>query len=263
MAYHEDLQEPAGDLYPSPPHLSIGVFCGDSGDAASMARVCAALLRAGGGFTGDVMAAPKGVPFFMTNDIGGDALRMRVEGLFDGERMVEQRDIDILKAGFRMKAIGLIVAGFDYGEHGRHPVSLTMGAADLGLPADVRRKHERRKAKKISAFALRLMRSICEDVDPLYGSIGIEASLPDPSRVASGDFTVDDVYISKRLLRSASADPQVVRSKSLADHLTEWNTGFYLSAFSEFGREVGVNEHVTPDSLHALLRYLVRKSFGF
>ncbi|MQY08096.1 hypothetical protein [Actinomadura macrotermitis] len=222
-------------LYPEPPHLELAFFHEGVPEERLLADVCRRLAAAGAVATGRLQVAPQGLRFGRPTDIGaeGDEIHVPAEQVWsrlDGEVPGHR----VMRAGFELRPLGLVVATYNRGAAGRHPVALLTNADAIEFPESEWSSRQRKKAKRFSAAVVPLMKDICEAVGPLYASLGVEATLLGPERLAASDSGPGDVFVADRLL---AYDPRLADKLAQCfsgGHVDAWATGTYHSSWAPF-----------------------------
>jgi hypothetical protein len=249
-----------------PPHLSISVVGDGADDDAVFRMVCSAVLSSGEDLHGRLELC---VPDPGEED--GNPPR-RIVDLPGGSRTASPKSNDgifahgtAVRASIEHPTLGRGVVSFDKTESDSRPVTLSVASQELGLPAEVRQESEQRSAQEIAGEAFRLTRTICEQSLPLYATVGIEASLPGPLRFRTGDFRVDSLYFSDRLLRMANSDRAALREAFGRSSVIDWDEGVYVSCWDEltppFVHERVVLTPVTPRDLRRIATSIAERAF--
>lgn len=240
-------------LYPDPPHLSVSIYPDRVAEEVAFSAVCRALERRGATPTDRVDTAPSDAAFTSVSDLAEVIEHRRVDAARFAA-LVHAEDADagaaegapgehrVIRAGYTVKPVGLAVVGYDRSVPGvPHPISVLADAGPLGLPDDAWSGRERRAAAKVGTWARDLLRAVCAEVDPLYGALAIEDSLPVPAELAAYGDRLTTVYVSARLLRSRPKLEGRLRDCYADGDVVDWEKGVFLSGwapFNEAGRSV-------------------------
>lgn len=243
-------------LYPEPPHISAGFYFDATDQVTAFNAVCQHLITSMAAPSGymEVVRSAKFPRFTMISDLA-DQLELLKFNSGESKTLeqtthwppIEDTEIHILRAGFKTPQAGLAVVEFGLIPQGLgmdvpHPIAVTTSCALLSTPAS-NDKHELAQAKKTSRFVMEVFRSVCEELDPLYGSVVVEASLPVPAELTSAKNSRigTELFISFRL---AETDPLLepdligIFDGGFFEH---WRTGIFFSgwnALNPMGRAV-------------------------
>jgi hypothetical protein len=258
-------------LYPDPPHVSAAFYLDHAIPAEAFLGVGERVIAAGGIPTGSVkfVRAVTFPRFAMLSDLASQVESVqldlgRKQKAEAWRRWLQTQDptVHVLRAGFEVPRAGPVVVAFERipdesAADTLHPVAVTMSGSLVSMPDHVTLSvRERRQAMAVVTFLMTVFRSVCESLDPLYGMIGVEASLPTPRELVTGHARVGtELFYSDRL---AADDPSLERDLAsiFADGYSErWATGRFLSGWAIFnpdGRTVGAPLQVGSNAARRL-----------
>lgn len=226
-------------LYPDPPQLSVSVYADQVAGRAAYAAVCGVLEERGASPTGRVDTAPAGAGFDAVSDLAEVIDHLEVGGhrfaalVRAGEAAPAGQAVAV-RAGYTVKPVGLAVVTYERrAATDAHPVAVLAGSGALGLPDEARSGRERREADKIGRWARETLRAVCAAVDPLYGALAVEDTLPTPHTLASRN-RLTNVYVSDRLLATSDRLERRLRECYEGGDAARWEKGIYLSGWAPF-----------------------------
>jgi hypothetical protein len=237
-------------LYPDPPHVSVSVYADRMAERAAFGAVCRAVEERGGAPNGLVDTAPRGASFEAVSDLAEVIDHLRVDPArfaalvhgTAGEGADGDGEVDVVRAGYTAAPVGTAVVTYDpAGAAEAHPVTVLADSGTLGMPDDSWSGRDRRAAARVGRWARDLLRASCAAIDPLYGALAIEESLPAPSLLATYGDRLTTVYVSGRLLTASPRMAERLRECYAGGDVVEWENGVFLSGwapFNEAGRTV-------------------------
>jgi hypothetical protein len=153
--------------------------------------------------------------------------------------------VHVLRAGFDAPQAGFVAVEFEsipeeLGVYVSHPIAATISGELLSMPAHVSLNRQRRaQVAKAARFLLTVFRSVCESLNPLYGSISVEASLPTPPELSMPNKARlgTELFVSSRL---GVTDPRLEQDLAtiFAGGFSErWTTGMFFSGWATLNPE--------------------------
>ncbi|MEU8365110.1 hypothetical protein AB0C27_54765 [Nonomuraea sp. NPDC048882] len=253
---------PSSPLSPEPPHLSFGLYS-EHGERLLLSQVCAAIGSGAGGLTGVIGVAPRDSQFELVSDLGADYYETEFP-LPHAAAVVSDADPELraVRVGLRHELVGAMVAGYDWSDSGAdHAVSVLAEAGPLGVPDEIWTGAERRRARKRAERFVALMRHVCDEVDPLYGAVGVEMSMPTPRLLARSRNGLGDLYVSDRLMSRSPALRDGLSGCFAKAQVDTWGNGTYFSSWGPFNG-AGVSaphaEEISREAVRLLGRALAR-----
>jgi hypothetical protein len=238
-------------FYPAPPHISAAFYFDHLTQATAFAEVCDQVMAVGATPTGAYELIRTAVlpHFAMISDLGSRLESAQISlpkkrAREEWNRWINSQELTshILRAAFKAPQIGIVIVAFEPTSEVDnvrvvHPIAVTTSGALLSMPEHISQSHrERSKAARVARYLLSVFRSVCESLDPLYGAIAVEASLPTPAELGGGARLGTELYVSNRL---GIADPTLVADLStiFANGFTErWKSGMYFSGWAAFNQ---------------------------
>ncbi|MCP2256724.1 hypothetical protein LX15_000407 [Streptoalloteichus tenebrarius] len=221
---------------PEAPHLSIAVYPSSEEDQA-LRGVYEVLHKANRMTDTCLVLAPEGARFEAISDLA-DSIRVvdldedpAASGIFelDGPRVVRVRLLD--------EEHGVVVLGYERaGRDESHPVSLVLSADALGVPSYLWTDEEGRRARSLGRWARRTLRLVCDSLDPLYGHLAVEETLPPPSEFRKGvEHVRGEFYVSQRLVGGRSEFVDSLVKDYGASLVSTWGRGYFICGWPPFG----------------------------
>ncbi|GAB3476063.1 hypothetical protein [Nocardiopsis coralliicola] len=245
-----------GALYPDPPHLDVAAYP-DGDEAACFAHLCRVADALGLVPNGTVLTAPWELPFAMVSDLSGRTGTLELSGsgltrMLDGAESARP-----VRAGFAAQRTGTAVVEYRPAPPGgKHPISLALAAGPLGMPPECWDRRDRTAARSLASLATSALRTATEQAPYSYGGISVEASLPAPSELASGEAQLPtSVYLSQRVLGLAP-DLAGAAEAEYGCAAATWPNGAFFSAWDVFnpaGSATGQSTDRTSTALGRLL----------
>ncbi|WP_143174105.1 hypothetical protein [Streptoalloteichus hindustanus] len=135
------------------------------------------------------------------------------------------------------KTLGVVVAELSRAEPGEiHPVSVALSADVLGFPEFLWEREGGYRAFLLGEWARKTLQSICDRLDPLYGHLGVEETLPSPSGFREVcDRVRGEFYLSKRLVGVRKDFLDALTLDYGSGLVSTWHKGFFICSWPPFG----------------------------
>ena len=240
-------------FYPEPPHISAAFFFEGSKDANPFMAVCEHVVASGATAMGafDVIRADAFPHFAMVSDLAARLEPVQLDlgkenALEEWKRWLHAQEptVYVVRGLFNTPHVGPVVVAFEpileeVNADIPHPISVTTSGQLLAMPDNVPLSHrDRQQAFAVAQFLKRVFRSVCESLDPLYGSINVEANLPTPMELTAGDARVGTELCVSDRLTAADAELGDDLGTILTGSFTErWTNGLFFSGWWPFNPE--------------------------
>lgn len=243
------------ELSPEAPHLSVAVY-GDQPESETFAQACAVVQELGGAPLHVIEVAPADKDFELLSDLGDMRRTIEVDSP-QYARLLAGCDptARVLKAGHMHEKFGLTVVEYILRVGaGAHPIGISMGAEWLGIPDELWTDDQRQVAYELGDWNLDILRSMTSRSGPLYGSIGVEHTLPTPSQLGkAGAVVTTELYVSYRLLGSFGPLRERLAEAFTGGAVVEWERGLFYSGWAPY------NPHrVTVNNPEATMNHVTK-----
>lgn len=222
------------ELYPAPPHLSVAVYS-DQPEERTFAQMCDVAARTGCLPLNVALATSAGAEFEMVSDLDREEIQVSPDRF---ERLILGQDTEAraLRAGFRHPGLGTAVVGYVPGtDTGTHAVEISIGSDWLGMPEEFWDDENRRAAYARADWSIDVLRAAVERCDPLYGSIGVEFSLPTPRAICEKEWDLRaELFVSRHLLRKDTSLETRLRDAFAEGEVTGWDSGIFCVAWAPY-----------------------------
>lgn len=208
-------------LNPQPPHVEIGVYI-DGVDHTILNATCEALQTMGGHPTGVALVGyPEG--FRYVTDLP----------LILGTWPARCIELQPYRVGFVHSILGEMSVTFAPSTPPNcHPIAIRLSAGPFSIPERLWSPTDHRSALHWRTSIAELYKGLCDALDPIYASIGIEESIPTPSELARGAPLPFDLYVANRVIDIEPMIRQQLLDIFGAFTVQEGPSGIYFSTWS-------------------------------
>jgi hypothetical protein len=228
-----------GELYVEPPQLTVAVY-GNAPERETFAQLCSVLPAAGCSPDYLLEVAPADIDFEMISDLGANRDMITVDsGRYERLLAGQEPDLRVLQARYSHRKYGHAVVGYEMRKGtGAHPVGASVSAGALGFPDSLWSAKQRREAYALADWSRSLLETAAAACKPLYGAVGIEYSLPTPSKLADTRAGIPtEWFISRDVLNQASSLEGKLRALYTEGAVTEWADGIFCSGWEPYNSE--------------------------
>lgn len=235
-------------FYPDPPHLTASVYLDRLGDEEGFTQAFGVLEAAGASPSGhfEFVRAPAFPSFEYHSDLARDLEEVAVKAGAPAAAWFRSRprEVRVLKATFDLPGTDLAVLEYDipgYPDDAGgpcHPVMVATSGDLVSTPPFVKLTREERRRREVSARTMvGVFRELSERLDPLYGAIAAELSLPVPRTLSSVSRMGLEIFVSSRLLAADPALEVDLRRWYSVGALESWKSGLYASGWAPFNSQ--------------------------
>jgi hypothetical protein len=225
-------------IYIDPPHINAALYFDHSNSRKMLLEVCQQIQNAKQTdlLSIDFLPDTQFPQFAMLSDLAA-----RLETVYSDLEQYFTQAIQIMQVSFHSPNAGTFSVLFDCIPDNTvgfevHPISITVSGSLLAMPPNSSLKaRERHKAAKNAQFLLEVFCTVCDVLDPLYGAIQVESSLPTPFELIDGQAYIGtELFVSTRL-SNADKKLNVRLTELFKDGFQEqWRTGTFFSGWSVF-----------------------------
>ncbi|SDI53279.1 hypothetical protein SAMN05421505_1649 [Sinosporangium album] len=246
-------------LHPPPPHISIGLYS-EHGERDLYARIYRSLMKRGADTDTRIGIAPQSTGFAMVSDLGDFYQEInlpldRISAIANGNDC----DYRPIRTGIRLGKVNISL-GYDWStQNDDHAVSLVMHAGPLGIPDHLQSPRGRKQARRAGREFISLSRSVCDDVDPLYATAGVEVSTPTPHTLKDQTLDTGGFFLSNRLLKRSSTLKNLLAAHFPKENTDTWNTGVFFSSWGQLNA-TGSSMQITKEGADEIKALLIRSA---
>jgi hypothetical protein len=227
------------ELSIEPPQLTISVYSNQD-ERETFKQLCLMLSEFDCTPTFDIEIAPAALDFEMISDLGSSRKIIKVSS-YRYDQLIRSLEpgLRALRAGYFHRKYGNVAVAYEMREGSDyHPVGVSVGAGDLGLPDSLWSAKQRRSAFKMAEWASSVLKSAASACKPLYGAIGVEYSLPTPRKLPSIRAGIPtEWFVSHTLLNREPSLEEKLRNIYADGSVTDWADGIFCSGWSPFNAE--------------------------
>jgi hypothetical protein len=225
--------EIAERLSPPGPSLIIGLYTDRGSDARTFASLCQVIAEIGNKPTGIFQICPAGSEPDARLDIEGVEVNQAMSSA-QFMTLVNRADeaVRVIAAKFYTKAFTPMIVRYGIRDDaGRYTFEVNIRDEVPGKDPRFWTLDEQARVRDFMNWARGLLRSACEHMDPLYGSIDELSVLLPPSLLRYGRRGIANLFVSDRLLSISKITDAELRALCGDESVSCWGSGLYFSGW--------------------------------
>ena len=219
-----------------PPHLTIAVYS-DRDERQTFTQLCSVLPKLECSPTHRVEVAPAALEFEMVSDLSGNRETITVSHERYSQIIASlEPGLRAVRAGYSHPKYGNVVAEYEIKEGpDPHPIGASLSAGDLGFPDFLWSAEQRSAAYSMAEWTLSILKAAASACQPLYGAIGVEYSLPTPTKLADSSAVFpNNWFVSRALLIQYPSLEEQLRTIYSDGEVTDWEEGVFCSGWAPY-----------------------------
>lgn len=218
---------------PEPPHISASVYSEGLSERGVFRAIYSIVVDELQAVPRYLDAVPLERSFESISDLANQTVRTERGEEFPSVLRGEQR---VIRAYLSAPKVGAVVLKYESARPSdRHPIGALWSAGALSIPLELLKGSEKRRAFRLGQRSLGVFKAMCSRVDPLYGHLAIEDTLPSPMALTeTGRVLNGEAYLSDRLVNGDDGWLRYLRNVYSESVASKWEYGWFISGWAPF-----------------------------